>query len=100
LNLSLYSIRKNEANNQGTFVFDLKPELHFLRDVENTATIVLDCPSNYTITQTTYDQAKLTLIVDYTDDMEGISCQLTISYNPNVTTLANNTLNFSVISNN
>jgi cysteine-rich repeat protein len=98
--LSLNSIRKNGDLDQGTFVFDLLPDLLFLNNIGTAVMVALDCAANYTASQTTYSGGKLTLIVDYTTDMEGVGCNLTINYNLNVASLLENSISFNATSNN
>jgi hypothetical protein len=100
LELTLKYVERNGDNNQGSFVFNIYPPLLFL-DKLTSSDIVLGCLSDYTVVESSYSSGQLTLVVDYTTNMEGVNCNISIAYNPaTMADISNSSLSFEAISRN
>ena len=44
--------------------------------------LVLDCNSTYSVADVTYKEGQFDVTVDYTEDMEDRTCNLTLSFDP------------------
>ena len=60
--------------------------------------VSLDCNSLYSISQISYTSGTLTLIIDYSEDLEGRDCTLEMAFDPNVIASDNATLSFQAVS--
>jgi len=62
--------------------------------------VELECIAVYRVSSIKYDYltGKLSLIVDYSSDMEGIPCNLTVSFDPIIITSDNITIYFDAVS--
>jgi hypothetical protein len=59
----------------------------------------LNCSANYTIVAVTYDSTgKLTLSVDYSTNMEGLPCTMTLSFDSTIIRSSNITVSFDAVS--
>jgi len=61
---------------------------------------ILSCASDYTVTQMVYSQGELSIEVDFTRDLEGVDCSLSINYDQQLTIINNSSVNFTAISRN
>ena len=46
--------------------------------------LVLNCNSTYSVADVTYKEGKFDVIVDYTEDMENRTCNMTLSFDPSL----------------
>jgi hypothetical protein len=61
--------------------------------------VALQCNSTYTVIDLSYDRGTLSITVDFSEDLEGRSCNLTVSYDANVIRSPYSFLAFTVQSN-
>jgi hypothetical protein len=97
--LSLTYTDRNQEQNQGTFSFYIYPPLFNIRRMTLSSCVALQCNSTYTITSLGYDRGTLSVTVDFSEDLEGRSCNLTVSYDANVIRSPDSFLAFTVQSN-
>lgn len=62
--------------------------------------ILFTCDANYTITNIVYSSGIFELVADYTTDMEDRSCNLTLTFDPNIIESTASKLSFTVKSRN
>ena len=58
----------------------------------------LSCDASYSISEITYSSGNLKIIADYTTDMEGLNCNLTVVYDHSVIVSPTFALSFLAIS--
>lgn len=81
LKLSLSSVKKNGLLNQGVFEFAVYPPLLSLSAVDLSSHVTLSCASTYTVSEVSYGEGLLRVVADYTEDLEGRQCSLTLDFN-------------------
>jgi len=74
LQISLQSIRRNTSANEGLFSFKITPPLSSLSKMDFGSFLSLSCDCAYTVSDIKYTDGELQLVVDYTQDMEGVPC--------------------------
>jgi cysteine-rich repeat protein len=84
INISLQSIRRTEGLNQGVFIFRISPSLPQFRFQDPYQNISLLCNSAYSVSDIAYSKGTITLIVDFTEDLEGRSCTLTLNISSSI----------------
>jgi hypothetical protein len=91
---------KTEDVNEGVFTFNVKPPLMTFAQMNLTNNVSLLCNSEYTVSEVSYSAGVLKVVVDYTQDMEGVECTLNIDYDPAVIESTNSSVDFQAISSN
>ena len=56
----------------------------------------LNCTSTYSVSSISYNLGTLTLVVDFSEDMEERNCNLSLSFDPSIIDSANSTISFTV----
>ena len=62
--------------------------------------VSLDCVASYSINEVSYSSGVLTVKADYTTDMEGQDCNLTLAFNSSIIVSPSVTLSFPAVSDN
>ncbi len=62
--------------------------------------VILDCSAEYSVSAISYSKGVLTLTADYSTDMEGEQCSLTMHYDSTVVRSPNSSLSFTALSRN
>jgi hypothetical protein len=98
--MSLVNVKRNRELNQGIFVFKIYPPLVSINRMNLTHYALLECPAIYSISSLKYDTSigELTLTADYTSDMEGIPCNMTLSFDSAIIRSADITVSFDAVS--
>jgi hypothetical protein len=74
MTLTLDYIERTEGLNQGTFRFIVYPPLLKLSTINLTNHLSLTCNSSYKLSSLKYENGILSIVADYTTDMEGLPC--------------------------
>ena len=99
LNLNLTSIRRNEDLNQGIFSFAVYPPLLNIGKMNLSSYLQLNCTIYETVSDITYDSTgKLTVSVDFSIDLEGMPCSVTLAFDPAIVKSSNITFTFDAVS--
>jgi hypothetical protein len=98
--MNLVSVKRNQELNQGTFVFKIYPPLFNIKRMNLTHHALLECPAIYSTSDIKYDSStgKLTLTADYESDMEGIPCNMTLTFDSTIIRSLDITVSFDAIS--
>ena len=56
----------------------------------------LNCTSTYSVSSISYSLGTLTLVVDFSEDLEERTCNLSLSFDPSIIDSANSTISFTV----
>jgi hypothetical protein len=100
LNLSLSYTERNQDENQGIFSFCLIPPLLNFKEMNLSQRVAILCDySAYTVTDLSYDRGTLSITVDFSEDLEGRNCNLTVSYDTSLIRSPDSFLAFTVQSN-
>ena len=82
-------------------MFDLTPNLIILNQMDFKAATALTCGIvGYTLSDVEYKEGKLKLLVDFSEDLEGSSCTLNITYDQSITLSEDSSYGFEAISRN
>ena len=65
-----------------------------------TQKVNFSCASEYSVTEMSYSEGELVVQVDFTKDLENAECSLSISYDQQLATVKNSSLNFTAVSRN
>lgn len=79
LNLTLVHVRRTDGLNQGVFEFRVYPPLLNIGKMNLSTCVSLDCGTDYQISSLSYASGSLKLTIDYTKNLEGKECNLTLS---------------------
>jgi hypothetical protein len=81
-----YSQREEEDANRAVLVFELVPNLIALNNMDfNAPRTQLVCDvDGISMVSADYSNGLLTVTADFTEDIEGISCSLNITYDPSL----------------
>jgi hypothetical protein len=71
-----------------------------LQRMNFTKYLTLVCDSTYEVTSLVYTNGKISLAFDYTEDMEGRYCTVTLAYDPTIVDRPSSQLSFDVRSHN
>ena len=96
ISLSLQSTTKKTGQNAGDFSIGFYPAIINLNKMNFSNHTALRCNSNYSITALTYSYGSLGISVEYTADMEGFDCNLTISFDQSLLESPDSLLSFTV----
>jgi cysteine-rich repeat protein len=98
--LALQSITKTEGQNQGLFQFTVSPALSNLQKLNLRTYLTFSCTSNCTVvSSSSYTAGTLSVAVDYSTDLEGRSCSISLAFNFSLARSPAFTLDFTVQSN-
>ena len=99
LRLSLTRITRNGDLNQGLFSFAVEPPLLNIGKMDLGSYLQLNCSTNETISDITYsERGELTLTVDYSIDLEGMPCSVTLAFDPAIVKSSDITFTFNAVS--
>ena len=94
--VSLNSSRKTEGENQGFFQFSIYPPLLNINRMNLSSHVSFDCDSTYNVSDVAYSSGTLSIVTDYSEDMEERLCNFTFSYDPTVIRSNTSKITFSV----
>jgi hypothetical protein len=100
ISVSVDNIQRVIGQNQGILLFNVYPALLNINLMNLSYYVSLKCNSNFTIEQISYSDGILKLNVNYTDDMEGDTCNLTMAYNYSIIWSRSSNITFQVKSSN
>lgn len=98
--LSLKRIERSDGLNQGVFQFTVSPPLITINRMNLSQYASFLCDSTYIISDISYSTGTLKIVADYSTDMEGLPCELTLSFDSGVIRSPNASLSFSAVSRN
>jgi cysteine-rich repeat protein len=93
--LALQSITKTEGQNQGVFKFSVSPALTNLEKLNLTTYLTFNCATNYTVASSSYTPGTLSVAVDYSADLEGKNCSMSLAFNYSLARSPTFTLDFT-----
>ncbi len=95
ISIKLQSIRRNDDLNQGAFKFSLYPPLVTIKKMDLYQYVNMNCEANYEISEINYSSGVLTIVVDYSSDLEGKTCNLTVAFDNNYIRTPSTWFNFT-----
>ena len=98
LRLSLTRIAKNGDLNQGLFSFAVEPPLLNVGKMDLGFYLQLNCSINETVSDITYNEGELTLTVDFSVDLEGMPCSVTLAFDPAIIKSSDIAFTFDAVS--
>ena len=96
-----YAEREEEDVNSAVMVFELTPDLFSLRLMDFNARTELVCGvDTVTMRRASYSKGVLTILADFTQDIESVPCSVNVTYDSELTSTDNSYLLFNVTSRN
>ena len=81
----LIRTERTDGQNQGVFSLSVFPSLLLMYDVDLSQAVAFECDSAHSVSSLSYESSVLSITTDYTEDLEGSSCNFTFTDGQNRT---------------
>lgn len=96
ITLSVSKISKTDMLNQGIFVMSITPAIGSLAQLNYTKALAFSCNQSISIISASYSNGKVTIVVDFFEDLEGHPAKVFLTLDRNYFLQANAIISFSM----